>query len=200
MRLTPSVVFKLVLVAVVIVAAAVVLFLPRTEFFKGAFIQSQQKELKEAPKEPASIVIHYLKDEKEKEVKIGSKNVHVFSADVIIENEPVEITGFALELEGEASLSNLECIVNNKLISNTDFTWLNSNSLLVDLSGNPQKIEKSGKLEVLGTVVNARADSSLRMHLADIKAKGTQTGSSITNIGVNSEAGPSPQTLRFVAP
>lgn len=198
MRLTPSVILKIVLIVVVVFAAAFVLFLPRTEFFQGALMQTRQIQTREAPSEPAAIVLHYIKDESEKEVKIGSKNVHLFSADLNIKNEPVEITGLTVEIEGEASLSNLECIVNNTLISAAEFTYLNSNQLLVDLSGNPQTIEGEGRIEILGTVVNAKSGQILRMHLADISATGELTGENITNVGINNEAYPEPRTIRFL--
>lgn len=208
MRSTPGIVLKVTLTTIIIVTAIVVLFLPRTEYFKGALMPAEMPERTQIIDEsinpditnnPASIVFHYIENEDDREVEMQETDVLLFGAEVVIENEPVQITGVKFALEGDASIDNLQLNINDKTVPDIDFMFLDSNTLLADLSSNQQIIEDSVKLELFGDVDQGEAGDILRIHMMDIIAKGLMTGANITNIGINGTADPSPLTLRFNA-
>lgn len=205
MRSTSRIVLKITLIAIVLATAVVVLFLPRTEFFKGALIPAgipqETVDLDTVAEllEPASIVIHYTSNEDDIEVEIEDAGVLLFSAEIVVENEPVQVTGVRFELEGDASINNFEFRIDGESVSDVNFMFLDSGALLADLSSNPQTIDNLATMELFGDIVDAEAESVLRIHVTNVVARGAVTGSGITNVGINSEIYPYPLTLRFGA-
>ncbi len=195
--------FKGILIVVLIMTAVFVLFLPRTDLFKGSLVQPEG--LKDEPAEvqqieAGSIVIEYLKEKDEIDVKSASKAVSLGKMAFKIVKEPVEISGITLELEGDVNREAFENILlkfNNEKVENVEFIWLRENSLFIDLVQVPLKVSEHGEIELFADIATNAAGKRGGFHFIEVIAKGLDSGKEITNIGLNGTLDPVPLFINF---
>ncbi|MFC1655975.1 hypothetical protein ACFL3C_03835 [Patescibacteria group bacterium] len=190
--------FKGILIAIVLVAAVFVLFLPRTDLFKGSLIQTKgpvEEPIEVQEIEAGSIVVEYLKERDEIEVKSGSSAISLGKLAFKVGEESVEVSGITLELEGDASPEMFEGMslnFNNEKVEKAEFVWLSKTSLFIDLVGVPFEVVEYGEIELFADIAENASEKRAGFHFVEVIAQGVNSNKEITNVGVNGMLDPVP--------
>lgn len=195
--------FKGILAIVILAGAIFVLFLPRTDLFKGSLIRTEepvQEQVKVEEKEAGSIVVEYIKQEDEIDVESGAKDVSLSKMAFKAGEEPVEISGITLELEGNANretFANMYLSFNNERMENVEFIWLSDSSLFIDIVNDPLEVTEYAEIEFFADLTGNESEKRFGFHFVEVVAEGIDSGKEITNVGLNGTLDPVPLFINF---
>lgn len=186
-KFTPSVILNIALIVGVLAIITVVLYAPRTDFFKGALLVRPL----EAPDEnqmPGALLIDYVTNNSE--VSVDGKLITLTSFVLEAEYEKMGISSFLFEFEGnikEYSIQDVKLLVDGHELKSSNYIWISPNRLLVEVSSDEVLIEDRLSVMLQGILKNIDIDQEITVIISDISAIGQTLNKAITNIGVKGE-------------
>ncbi|MCD6109832.1 hypothetical protein J7J83_03685 [bacterium] len=173
-KFTPSVVLNIVLIVGVLMIVAFVLYVPRTDFFKGAVLLGTKSETNTTP---GAILIDYVTKDSNVNDDLNTLTSLILNA----KNEKIKIDSLLFEFDS-GKIHDTKLLINGHEPSNVDYVWISKKRLLIDLSGSDVFVKDRLSVMLQGKVEFASPDQKITVILSDISAFG-ENNNIITNIG-----------------
>jgi len=181
-RFTPSVISNIALIVGVLAIIAFVLYMPKTDFFKGAVLLRPTIEKGEETNRPGAILIDYIT----KNGEVGTEVANLTSLILESKYEGVKVNSFLFEFDGDlkkGDISEVKLLINGHVSKNSDYIWISPNRLLVDTSNDEILVKDRLPIVLQGRVQNSVAEKDITVFVSDISAVGNNSGKEIVNIG-----------------
>ena len=187
-KFTPSVILNILLIVGVLMIIGLVLYTPKTDFFKGALVLRPQMQESKEDQMPGALLIDYVT--KTNDVRLNGELVTLTSFVLEAEYEKIDISSFLFEFEGDlgnGSVLDTKLLVDGHEPKNAKYIWISSTRLLVDMSESDVSIDDRLPIMLQGVIKNVDVDETISVLVSDISATGEKLNKAITNIGVKGD-------------
>lgn len=193
-KFTPSVILNIILIIGVLLTVAVVLYAPRTDFFKGALLLRPQTgniaqiEEPEEIQDPGALLIDYVT--KNSDVTVNGKLITLTSFVLEAEDEEMGISSFLFEFEGDLkdySITDAKLLVDGHEIESSNYVWISPQRLLVEVSSEEVIVKDRLPIMLQGILGNVDSEETIHVFVSDVSAIGFSSDKHITNIGTKGD-------------
>jgi len=192
---TFSVTLNIILIIIVLFGLAYIFVQPNLSNFQGSSFTIDGDLRPSAEAQQGAVAIEYNYDEP----RINDQDYIISSFNITNEYEPVLIYGVNLELEGNLNQENFEDLkvfIDKEELEKVEFLWKGDSSLIINFI-DPIEVDGLSRFELHASVINTKAQDSIKVHFINLNSEGLETGLNILNIGVLGGPEPTPQIINF---